>query len=415
MSIAATTPDDAARRTNPDLPPPAGVRINSDAAELVAWVCAACLLTLVNRFLGYVVPIPAFGSAGGHLLALLYLAGLLLALLHTARSAARLPQTTPFLLTMGILLAVPMGIVLLLQHYRVFPPFWLSLTANNLFLPAAAALAGAGIGRVIKHPNTLLAGAGFAIFFDIVVVTMGTVAQLMKANSGLIAAVSVGAGASAVGGGPSMPSRLPDPISGVTIGPADVLFLAFFQSAVYQLRLSPRATFAWMFTLLFTALVIVELFGLPVPALAPMGIAVLIANARHSAFTPTERRDLLIGGVFAVFCASLIIFGSHRLIKSTPSLSPFAALGITEINPLGPNTSLFVGKVENGSSAYKAGVRQGDEVILIGDIPTKRVRPSDAAELEEKLEKAPEDGLKLRIRHKDEAEVHDITVPPPAR
>jgi hypothetical protein len=406
MSIDATTPDAAESRTIQDVPP-AKVRASSDGAEMMAWVCIACVLTLVNRFLGYVISLPAFGTTGGHLLALLYLAGLLLALLHTARCAARLPQSTPFLLTTGVLLAVPMGIVLLLQRYHVFPPFWLSVTANNLFLPTAAALAGAGIGRVIKHPNTLLAGAGFAIFFDIIVVTMGTVAQLMKANSGLIAAVSVGAGSNVVNG-PGMPSKLPEPLSGVTIGPADVLFLALFLSAVYQLRLSPRATFAWMFTLLLTALVIVELFGLPIPALAPMGVAVLIANARHAAFTPTEKRDLIIGAAFAVFCAVLIIFGSRLLIKPAPQRPTFGF----SMGPIGPRSSLYVGKVLPGSSAEKANIRPGDEVVLIDGIPSKSITGTQYAA---ELEKGRKSGLKLRIRHQNEKNILDITLAPPGK
>src|SRR5690242_13477200 len=110
MSTAATRVNDADTTALPEAPPPSPLGASSDGAEMMAWVCVACLLTLVNRFLGYVVPLPAFGTAGGHLIALLYLAGLLLALLHTARCAARLPQSTPFLLTTGVLLAVPMGI-----------------------------------------------------------------------------------------------------------------------------------------------------------------------------------------------------------------------------------------------------------------------------------------------------------------
>jgi len=84
--------------------------------------------------------------------------------------------------------------VLFLGRLQVPPPLWLAATANGLFLPAAAALAGAAIGRVIRHPNTLLAGAGFAVFFDIVVVTMGTVAVLLQKSPHVIASASVGGG-----------------------------------------------------------------------------------------------------------------------------------------------------------------------------------------------------------------------------
>lgn len=372
-------------------------------AELGLWALAACALTLINRFVGALVPLPSYPSIPAHALALLYLAALLLCLMHLARAAARLPLSTPFLLTAGALLGAPMGTVLILQQQKVFPPLWLLLTANNFFLPIAAALVGAGIGRVIRHPNTLLAGAGFAIFFDIVVVTMGTVAQLMKSGSNVIAAVSVGAG--------SVPSGMPDVktyplVSGVTIGPADVLFLALFLSAVYAMRLSRRSTFAWMYVLLMLALVIVETIGLPIPALVPMGIAVLIANARHGAFTRAEKYALAYGGAFAILCAALIIYGSRRLVPPGP---PDYGWQIARAGEGGP---LVVMQIKPDSIAAKAGIRQGDLIVRINN---QRLRMLSNQAIAAVLDKQGKEGVRLRVRRRGEADAREITLPAPAR
>jgi hypothetical protein len=283
-------------------------------AYLASGAVAAFVLTMINQYARVVLPLPASGTAAGHALGLAYLLLLLAALLLTARAAAHLPNSTGFLLLVGLLLAAPLGFVLLLGRLGSPAPLWLAGAANGLFLPAAAALAGAAIGRVIRHPNTLLAGAGFAVFFDIVVVTMGTVAVLLRNAPHVIAGASVGGGVAPVV--PPAPGRPlpPPPLSWVTIGPADVLFLALFLAAVTRLGLSERATLAWMYGLLAAALVLVELQGWPVPALAPMGVAVLLANARHARFTRDEKVALVYGGAFALVLAALMVTGARTLL-----------------------------------------------------------------------------------------------------
>lgn len=336
----------------------------SPALEVILWALAACVCTLINRFIGLVVPLPPATSLGGHGLALVYLGALLFALLQMTRSAARLPNSTPALVLVGFLLGAPMAVLLLVQRMEVVPPRWLMLTANNLFLPMGAALVGAAVGRIVRHPNTLLAAAGFSIFFDIVVVTMGTVAALTQAQSNIIAAVSVGAG-------PSVPMAKSYPIlSGVTIGPADVLFLALFLSSVWMLRLSWRATAGWMYGLLLLALAVVDSGTLPdwlpgIPALVPMGVAVLVANWRHRAFTAQEKRDLIIGTAFALACAAAIVVISRRAVSATPQ-----PIGVQiQRVPTGEH-ALVVGVLPN-SRADRAGVKPGDIVLRLNRKPIK--------------------------------------------
>ena len=381
------------------------------------WAIIAFLLTVLNRFAGFFVRIPPFGTITGHLIALAYLAAVLFTLLQLTYAAARLPLRSGWLIGLGLALAIPMGIVLLLQNYRLPAPLWLSLTANNLFLPFAAALVGAGIGRIIRHPNTLLAGAGFAIFFDFVVVTMGTVAQLMKTNSKLIAAVSLGGSNQSSATMAELPSwmrqRSVEPITGVTIGPADILFLALFQAAVHHQRLSARATFWWMFGLLMLALALVETTSLPVPALIPMGIAILIANARHAAFSKTEKRDLVIGGFFALFCAALIVFISQRAIGKT---QPVAELGFT-IGPVSRDTFYVEPTgdpkrvtMENGTLGQAAGLIGGDQILRVNNFPTSGLYGNN--DLYRVLDETPAKGLVLKVRLRDTPTVRDVFLPP---
>ncbi len=340
----------------------------------MAWgALAAFVLTMANLNLGRFLQIPAQGTLAGHVVSLVYLLPVLLALMTLARGAAALRLSTPFLLLAGVALTAPMGTVLLLQRAGNggIPP-WLAMTANNLFGPVGMVLIGSAIGRLLKHSNTLLVAAGFGLFFDIVVVTLGPVAQLLKGGQApLIAAVSVGAGAQRPVGAGGFTIPL---LSGVSIGPADVLFIAIFLGSVWLLEGKPagetgggaqpgseKRTFWWIFGLLALALVLVEVTALPVPALAPMGVAVLIANWRNRAFTSRERRDLAIAAPFALACAGLIVFLATRLVSPA---TPTWGLSVAPVTKNGRRLVLIEGVVK-GSPAEKAGIKPGEVVLGI--------------------------------------------------
>jgi hypothetical protein len=398
-----------------------------EVGTLIAWAALACLLTLVNRYAGAVVPLPPYGTLAGHLLAVLYLAPLLLSLLQTARCAVVLPVSAPFLFVSGAILSLPSLLVVFLTltradlplvtyFYNALPPP-LQTVLNNFLGPIGLSLLGAAIGRVIRHPNTLLAAAGFSIFFDIVVVTMGTVAQLMRSGSNLIASVSVGAGApaAALPGAPQV--KLPEPISGVTIGPADVLFLALFLAAVHFLRRtwkeapegyverSWRETLYWMYGLLLLALVLVEIFSLPIPALVPMGVAVLIANARLAAFTPTERRDLVIGGVFALFCAVGIIWWARRTVPPRP---PELGIQLARDNRTG---AVFIARVLPNSPAAKGGILERDLLLSVNGQSLQEL-VTTPQEFDRAMANSPRDGLIVRVLRRGERNPRELRLPP---
>ena len=343
--------------------------------RMILGALAALALTLANQFIGERVALPRSGTLASHLVSLAYLLPVLLSLMVLATGAAQLSRSASFLALIGIACAAPVATVFALAQFHVNPPLWLSLTANNLFGPISMVLLGAAIARIFRHSNTLLVGAGFGLFFDIVVVTMGPVAHLLRGgDSGIIAAVSVGAGAPRT----DLPSSRSVPLlSGITIGPADVLFIALFLAAVVLLERKPvgettggaaagsaRRTFWWIFGLLALALTLVEFTALPVPALAPMGVAVLIANFRNGAFTTREKKDLAIGGVFALFCAALIVVGANRLspVKNGYGLS-------VRLVTQGKQRFALVDAVASGSAADKSGIKAKDRILALNGRP----------------------------------------------
>jgi len=372
----------------------------------------AFALGWVNRHVGEFVPLPPAASAAGHGLSLGYLAALLATLIQLARGAAHLRVSTQFLLVTGVAFAAPMLAVLAVGSGAV--PGWLSVGANNLFGPVGAVLVGAAIGRIINHPNTLLAAAGFAAFFDLVVVTLGPVAKLMEVNSSLIQAVSVGAGGPTSAIGAFSGGKTFRYLSAVTIGPADVLFLATFlasvvlltRSEVFRLR-TESATVRWLFGLLMLALVLVEFGVKAVPALAPMGLAVILANRREARFTPRERRDLWIGGLFALGCASAIIIVAPRIAarnRPLPAEGPVYGLVLSRIPPAG---EIVINGLAAGSPAQRAGLQPGDVVAAVDGVATPKI--SDA-NLSKRLKDTSRLTLRLQIRRLGERAPFEITV-----
>lgn len=287
---------------------------------LAFWALATFALIVCNQFGGIVVPPPPPAGLARHVLTLFYLGLLLFTLMRFAQAAARLPHSARVLCLIGLPLALPLALLFsaayvpsvapALHTLRYLPP-WLMFLEVNLFAPIGVALLGAAIGRQFRHPNTLLAAAGFAAFFDVVVVARGTVALLLQYRPHAIAAVSVG-GSTPVG----PKSKLLPLFSTVTIGPADVLFLSIFLAAVVHLALSERATFRTLYVLLLLGLAIAAFAPRPlaVPALAPMGVAVILANARHAAFTRAEKFALAYGSAFALLLAVVLVAGARTLL-----------------------------------------------------------------------------------------------------
>jgi hypothetical protein len=376
---------------------------------LVGGMTIALLLTLINRYVGFILPIPAARTLAGHFVSVCYLTPLLFCLMTAALGAARLPRSLGFLLLIGLLITVPIGALLYLsEKSQLSLPTPLFLTANNLLLPTGVIFLGAAIGRkLLVHPNTLLAAAVLVIFFDLVMVTVGTVALAMQHDPSLISLVSVGAGSpkqAAMAG-----SRSVALLSAVTLGPADILMPALFFGSVAQFpklkaewQLSLPRTFWWMFVLLSAALVLVETTGIPIPAWVPMGIAILIANSRHAAFTKDEVRSSWIGAGFAILCALGIILMARRYFASQKPAINYGWMLYKDTR----SKEIIVNIIEPGGIAEKSGLKIGDLIESVEKISTKQLTEEEVTHTEPPDRKR----LHLRIRRAGEAMPLDKTL-----
>lgn len=165
--------------------------------------------------------------------------------------------------------------------------------AGKVVLASAAGLALAG---AIREPNILLPAGIFAAFADFVVVNFGTVKHALSTPKGqaLIQAVSAKA-----------PSVHPALGTGLTIGPADFLFLGLFLACAQRFEMG-LAKNAWVLAaVLALSLALVPLLH-AIPALAPMSAAFVLLNWRRFRLTREEVVGsvlvlAVIGGLFAAY------------------------------------------------------------------------------------------------------------------
>lgn len=280
-------------------------------SALVLWAALAFLAQELNVEVGKWVELPPPGTPLGHAVSIVWTLVVLALLVQGALAGARLARPAWQLVGVGAVAAGPV----LVQVAGIYLsdgsapsaalPAVVTPIAVNFLGPLGLTLVGVGLARGVRHANLLLVAAAAAMFFDVVIVSAGTVAALRERAPEAIAQASLGAGTAAA------PDELgPEPLSRVSIGPADVLFLAFFLGAVVRLRLAERATSIWLMALLGVGIVAVEVGSIALPALLPMGLAVVSANLSHARFTPAERRALVAGAALAVLIGAMIVIGA---------------------------------------------------------------------------------------------------------
>ncbi len=148
----------------------------------------------------------------------------------------------------------------------------------NLALIAATVLLGMLVSRVIRDPQMLLPVLIVGGLVDYWGVYYGTTQHFMKAAPQLVETVSAKVPALSFGG---------IPVTN-TIGPGDFVFLGLFFACLYRFEMNVAGTFRAFVILLFVALGVATVFPIPVPALVPMGIAVLAVNARRLKLSRAE-------------------------------------------------------------------------------------------------------------------------------
>jgi len=156
---------------------------------------------------------------------------------------------------------------------------------QDLLLMLTAAFLGCTISYVIREPNILLPAAVFAGLVDYWSVSWGPLSRIMEKKPSVVAAMSV-----------HVPTPVPG-VPGTMIGMGDFVFLALFFGVLYRFGMNVRGAF-WLGYLLLTAAMLVVLgYGGALPALVPMGVAVVATNIRRFHLNRDELLATLYVGV----------------------------------------------------------------------------------------------------------------------
>ena len=183
------------------------------------------------------------------------------------------------------------------------PLFILTPLLRGLTITLGCAFFGILLSRIIREPNVLLPVALVAMPIDYLgaMTPIGFTQNAVANNPKMVQALSVPV--PAVGGGGAHGGIHPIAF----IGPGDALFMAFFFAVALRLGLNVRGTFWWMYGLLTLTMLVVLFTGIPIAALIPMGLAVLIANGRAFKL----KREEVFATLYAVILILALVGGFY--------------------------------------------------------------------------------------------------------
>lgn len=175
-----------------------------------------------------------------------------------------------------------------------------SRAVTSFLIIIAASAFGYLVSMILRHPNIILPVAAFAPFIDVWTVLVGPTSKAIENAPHVVHTISAAIPA------PGGASTGFQPMS--FIGPADFIFIAMFFAAIYRLKMNPVGTFWVLFPILTLSMgaVLAGLFPPGLPALVPIGLAVLVANRRH--FKLKRDEYVALGIVAALLAASIIVF-----------------------------------------------------------------------------------------------------------
>lgn len=161
-----------------------------------------------------------------------------------------------------------------------------SMSMRSLTMMVTGGSLGYLVSFIVREPNLLLPCAVFAAMVDYWSVTWGPLSHMLEKKASVVAAASV-----------QMPAL--GRVSPVTmIGVGDFLFLALFFGVLYRFNMNAKGTF-WIGYALLTVSMFLVLYGrTALPALVPMGAAVIIANYRYFRLRREELLAMLYVGLF---------------------------------------------------------------------------------------------------------------------
>lgn len=169
------------------------------------------------------------------------------------------------------------------------------LATRSLSMMLLAGSIGYLVSFIISEPNLLLPAAIFAALVDYWSVTWGPLSHLLTNAMPTVAAASV-----------QVPSiGHPQPITMIGIG--DFVFLALFFSVLYRFQMNIKGSFWLGYALLTASMLLVLYYKTALPALVPMGVAVIAMNLRYFRLKRDELVSIIYAG--AILLAFLVVAG----------------------------------------------------------------------------------------------------------
>lgn len=179
------------------------------------------------------------------------------------------------------------------------------LAVAQVGLPTWCVGLGALLATLVKEKNILIPIAIFLALYDasLVLTPWGPTRQIVENAPQVFTqvAASVPRISSKSAGGNVEP--------GVFAGPADFVFLAMFFVAIFRFEMRAKETLYVVVPALLFYMVAVLFLGIPLPALVPIGLAVLIVNWREFKMTRDEK---LSTGLIAVLGIAILTWGAMQ-------------------------------------------------------------------------------------------------------
>lgn len=136
---------------------------------------------------------------------------------------------------------------------------------------------GALLTSLLKEKNLVIPVAVFLAAFDLFLVfsPIGVTNQILKARPDAFQSMAY-----------VVPKALSNPTygpvsPGAYVGPADLLFIAMFFVAIYRFHLRAKQTLLWLIPAVAIYMFLVGAFGIPLPAMVPIGLTVFIVNFKE--------------------------------------------------------------------------------------------------------------------------------------
>ncbi len=179
------------------------------------------------------------------------------------------------------------------------------LAIAQMGLPTWCVGLGALLATLVKEKNILIPIAIFLALYDasLVLTPWGPTRQIVEHAPQVFTqvAASVPRISTKSAGGNVEP--------GVFAGPADFVFLAMFFVAIFRFRMRAKETLYVVIPALLLYMVAVLFLGIPLPALVPIGLAVLFVNRKEFQMTRDEK---LSTALIAALGIGILTYGAMQ-------------------------------------------------------------------------------------------------------